>query len=202
MKSAIVLLVVLALSRISYARQAHDDAGSRPHTVRVFDEFDIESYSITVEANPESAPQETPDPEAPPSPTRLYGYGFFSGGSCNHGYKIIGGGGGGEAFPHRRLGIGGDGGYHQFSDGVTFGLYTLSVALHLGDSSANSRVDPFLSVSPGMYTSEDQGGFAFGLGGGVNFWFTGRVGLHTDLRFAALGTEEGIFLARVGVAFR
>jgi hypothetical protein len=53
-----------------------------------------------------------------------------------------------------------------------------------------------------MYTSEDQGGFAFGLGGGVNFWFTGRVGLHTDLRFAALGTEEGIFLARVGVAFR
>jgi hypothetical protein len=60
-----------------------------------------------------------------------------------------------------------------------------------------------LSLSPGVYTVPDEGGGgAFGFGGGLNLWFADRVGLHTDVRLAALGTEEGIFLFRVGVAFR
>jgi hypothetical protein len=144
----------------------------------------------------------TRSPEAPPPSNRPYVYGFFGGGGCNHGYKILGGGGGGEFFPRRRLGIGADGGLYQFIDDVSFGLYTFNVAFHLGESNGTSRVDPFLSVSPGMYNGEDQGGFALGAGGGLNIWSADRFGLHADLRFAALGTEEGVFLARVGVAFR
>jgi hypothetical protein len=46
--------------------------------------------------------------ETPSSPLRPYAYGSAAGGACNHGYTIAGGGGGGEFFPFRRLGIGGD----------------------------------------------------------------------------------------------
>jgi hypothetical protein len=178
--------------------EAAADVVSSSNGVRIFAEFDIEKYSLPRG----TASVQPPDEEALPSPRRPYGFGFFAGGSCNHGYSILGGGGGGEAFPHPRLGIGGEGGYYQFSDDVTFGLYDFRVSFHFGESSPTARVDPFLSVSPGMYTSEDQGGFALGFGGGANFWFTDRVGFHADLLLAALGTEEGIFLARVGVAFR
>jgi hypothetical protein len=138
-----------------------------------------------------------------PSPARPYGYGNFAGGSCNHGFTVIGGGGGGEAFPHPRLGLGGDLGYYQFVDDVSFALFAFNAAFHFGDRSGASRFDPYLSVSPGVYTVPDEGGGgAFGFGGGFNLWFADRVGLHTDVRLAALGTEEGIFLFRLGVAFR
>lgn len=43
---------------------------------------------------------------------------------------------------------------------------------------------------------------AFGLGAGFNVWIRDRVGLRAELRLQALGTEEGLFLVRVGIAFR
>ena len=131
-----------------------------------------------------------------------YAYANAAGGACNHGYTIVGGGGGGEFFPFRRLGIGGDLGFYQFIDDVSFGLYSFNAALHFGDQEEKARLDPYLSVSPGFYTSEDGGSAALGFGGGFNYWFSDRIGLHTDLRLAALGTEEGVFLVRVGAGFR
>lgn len=156
------------------------------------------ALTTTPEASPENAADETS-----PTAARPYGYANVATGRCNHGYAILGGGGGGEIFPFRRLGVGVDLGYHQFIDDIGFGVFSFNAALHLGDRTGKTRVDPFLSASPGFYTAGESGsGGAFGVGGGVNYWFHDRVGLHTDVRFAILGTEEAIALFRVGVAFR
>jgi hypothetical protein len=133
---------------------------------------------------------------------RPYGYGFYAGGSCNHDFRFSGGGGGGEVFPWKRLGLGFDGGYYKFHEDTEFGLASFHVALHLVDPSSGSRVDPFLSVSPGFYWSEDQAGGALGVGGGLNFWLMNRVGIRGEMRLQALGTEEGLTVFRIGATFR
>ena len=141
--------------------------------------------------------------EPPPAALRPYLYGNAAFGRCNHDYTIFGGGGGAEVFPGRRLGIGADLGYYEFSDDNSFGVYSLTVALHFPGDGEPRRADPYISISPGFYTSEvGPSGGSFGFGGGLNYWFGDRWGLHTDFRAALLGTEEGIVLVRVGIAFR
>ena len=105
-------------------------------------------------------------------------------------------------FPWKRLGLGFDGGYYKFHEDTQFGLASFNVALHLVDPTSESRVDPFLSVSPGFYWSEDQAGGALGVGVGLNFWLMNRVGIRGEMRLQALGTEEGLTVFRVGVTFR
>ncbi len=194
------LLPVAMSSAFSWNAWPGDDLRSSSRRISLV-EFPVSS-TLRIEAPAATAPELDEEPEARRSPTRPYAYGNVAAGRCNHGYSIFGGGGGGEAFPIGRLGIGGDLGYYQFVDDVSFGLFSANVALHLGDRSETARADPYFSVSPGFYTAGENGsGASFGLGGGFNYWFGERIGLHTDLRFAALGTEEAVTLFRVGVAF-
>jgi hypothetical protein len=140
--------------------------------------------------------------ESKSSPSaRPYGFGFYAAGSCNHDYTLSGGGGGGEGFPWKSLGLGFEAGYYKFHEDTSFGLASFNVAYHLGDPSSG-RVDPFLGVSAGFYWAEEQAGAGLGFGGGLNVWFTDRVGVRADLRLQTLGTEEGLFLYRVGVTVR
>jgi hypothetical protein len=141
--------------------------------------------------------------ESKSSPSaRPYGFGFYAAGSCNHGYTLSGGGGAGEGFPWKRLGLGFEAGYYKFHEDTSFGLATFNVAYHLVDPRSGSRFDPFLSVSTGFYWADEQAGAGIGFGGGLNVWITDRVGARADLRLQTLGTEEGLSLYRVGVTVR
>ena len=134
------------------------------------------------------------------------GHVYFTTGSCWHGYAIVGGGGGGEAFLWRGLALGGDVGYHQFVRDIGFGMATANVTYHFVNRNRPGKLDPFLGVSPvGVYFTRGgvggAGGVA-GLGGGLNYWFTEKIGLRSEARFQVLGVGEAVVLFRIGVSFR
>ena len=118
--------------------------------------------------------------EDPEKPFRYNGsgYTYFNIGACQHGYRLLGGGGGGDGFLWRGLTVGADGGYHQFSDGWGFGLLTLNVGYHFVDRKKPKKVDPFVNLSLLGGAVGSQGGFGGGgyLGGGLNYWFKERIG--------------------------
>lgn len=132
------------------------------------------------------------------------GYTYFNIGACQHGYRLLGGGGGGEAFVWRGLTLGGDAGYHQFSDGWGFWLGSLDLGYHFVDRKKPKRVDPFVTFSL-LGVAVARGGATPGghLGGGVTYWFKERVGLRTEARITVLPlAEEGIVAFHIGVSFR
>jgi hypothetical protein len=144
--------------------------------------------------------------EEPEKPFRYNGsgYAYFNIGACQHGYRLVGGGGGGEAFLWRGLTVGGDAGYHQFSDGWGFGLLTLNLGYHFVDRKKPKKVDPFVTLSLLGGAVGSQGGFAGGgyLGGGLNYWFKERIGLRTEVRLNVAATEEIVTAFYIGVSFR
>jgi hypothetical protein len=130
------------------------------------------------------------------------GHVYFAAGACQHGYKHVGIGGGGEGFVWRGLAIGGDLGYHYFVDDVGFGLMSLHIGYHFVDRKRPKRLDPFMNVTLlGAYLANGLGP-AGSLGGGLNYWFRPRIGLRTEVRFQALGAEEALSMFRIGFSFR
>lgn len=141
-------------------------------------------------------------------PERLFQYNgngqvYFASGVCQHGYKHLGIGGGGEGFVWRGLTVGGDLGYHQFVDDVNFGLASLHVGYHFVDRQGPKKLDPFVNFSPlGAYFAGGGFGSAAGVGGGLNYWFNEKIGLRTEVRYQALGADESLIVFRLGVNFR
>jgi hypothetical protein len=131
------------------------------------------------------------------------GHVYFATGVCQHGYKHVGVGGGGEAFLWRGLVVGGSAGYHQFVDDGGFGLASLDIGYHFTDRKVPRRFDPFVNISPvgALITGNGFGGAA-SIGGGANYWFKERVGLRTEVRFQVLAVEEAVVFLRIGVNFR
>ncbi len=132
------------------------------------------------------------------------GYTYFSAGACQHGYANLGGGGGGEGFVWRGLTLGGDVGYFKFPADYNngYGVATLNVGYHFVDRTRPKKLDPYLDFTvlgvafkPGSSTGAGH------LGGGVNYWFKERIGLHTGVQVQIVG-EDAVASFRVGLTFR
>ena len=122
-------------------------------------------------------------------------------GVCQHGVLLLGIDGGGEGFVYRGLALGGDIGAYSFTDTEPFGVATLGGNYHFVRRAAVGRFDPFIGAgytmvfSPGWYH-----GSGASLGGGINYWFTNRIGLRLDARAYIIG--ETAVVSRFGIAFR
>jgi len=144
--------------------------------------------------------------EEPEKPFRYNGsgYAYFNIGACQHGYRLSGGGGGGEAFLWRGLTVGGDAGYHQFTDGWGFGLLTLNLGYHFVDRKKPKKLAPFVNFSllGGAVAEGGHSGAGY-LGGGLNYWFKERIGLRSEVRLNVLAAgEEVVGAFYIGVSFR
>ena len=166
------------------------------------------TFGILLAANILSAPslaQETkiPEEEDPFQYKRLAG-GYFTVGECIHDYKLVGVGGSAEEFMWRGITLGADFSYQKFVEDETgFGTASLLIGYHFGDRKSPGKFDPFVNFSPfGAYFTGDGGAAIASFGGGVNYWFKERIGLHTAVRFTVLGYEEGTTGFNVGVVFR
>ena len=133
-------------------------------------------------------------------------YGFFTGGACQHGYALYGGGGGVEGFVWKGLSVGADAAQQKFvDDRRTFGMTLLSlpVGFHFVDRNKPLKWDPFVSVAPlGIVAWQGGASYHANLGGGVTYWFTGRLGLRAEFRAHAIGYDELTSQARIGITFR
>lgn len=124
-------------------------------------------------------------------------------GTCWHGYTLAGAGGGAEAFAWRGLTLGGDVAAQRFLDGdPVFGLLSANVGYHFVDRQRPARFDPFINLIIGGAVARDFWAGASGMGGGLNYWFSKRMGLHTEARFQVAGEDEGLLMVRIGLSFR
>ena len=141
---------------------------------------------------------------ADPETYRGSGYGFFTAGRCQHGYTILGGGGGAEGFLWKGLTLGAEGGYQKFINDVGFGDFYLPVGYHFVDRKRlDPKLDPFVSVSVlGVFAGRGGYGGAGHIGGGVTYWFKKRIGVRMEFRAHVFAGEEVTGQARVGITFR
>jgi hypothetical protein len=92
-------------------------------------------------------------------------------------------GGGGEGFFTKHLGLGGDVGYltpfRHWKDGI--GTFSPDFIVRFRAKNDGNKVEPFVT---GGYTLFFREGTVSGanFGGGLNYWFTDRVGLRFELR--------------------
>ena len=135
---------------------------------------------------------------------RYYGSGYavLGMGSCVHGVGNVSVAGGGDAFLYRGLTFGGEIGHYQFVERNSngFGLGGLNAGYHFGNRRGAARVEPFVSGGLGLAfrNSASLGG---SFGGGVNYWFSRRVGLRLEGRAYGF-REDAIVKFGVGISFR
>lgn len=132
-------------------------------------------------------------------------YGYFTGGGCQHGYGIVGGGAGAEGFLWRGLTIGIEGGAHTYVNDKGFGDLHMPVGYHFVDRKKSAKVDPFVSFSPaGLFyrTSGNGIGYATHGGGGVTYWFKPRLGVRMEFRVHTFGYDEVTAQGRIGISYR
>lgn len=128
-------------------------------------------------------------------------YGFFTGGGCQHGYGIVGGGAGTEGFLWRGLTIGVEGGAYTYVSDKSFGDLHIPVGYHFVDRKKMVKVDPFISFAVGLLYRSGIGPAAHA-GGGVTYWFMPRLGIRTEFRAHAYGYDEVTAQGRIGISYR
>lgn len=132
-------------------------------------------------------------------------YAYASGGSCQHGYAVAGGGGGAEGFVWKGLSIGLEAGYQSFINSYDYMELSVPIGYHFVNRKTPAKWDPFISTSLlGIGIQTDRSGFgaAGSLGGGVNYWFRKRIGLRLEFRSHVLAGNEITAQARAGIVFR
>jgi hypothetical protein len=145
---------------------------------------------------------------APAAAQRSNGYVFFapgaaSCGGCNNMTLHLGGGA--EGILGKGVGLGAELGFlaprESFGDGL--GVFSPNGYYHFPGKSKDRKLDPFVT---GGYTLLFRNGHAslWNFGGGVNYWFGGKLGLKLEMRdhvWSDGGTTHywGI---RIGLAFR
>jgi hypothetical protein len=142
--------------------------------------------------------------EDPEEPFRYYGNGhlFFTAGACQHGYALVGAGGGGEGMLWHGLTIGGEIGIQTFAGDARFGTAGLNVGYHFVNRNRPQKLDPFVKVTPlGVAMAGGVTGWG-GIGGGLNYWFTKKIALRTEVMAQAIADEERIVAFRIGLSFR
>lgn len=137
------------------------------------------------------------------TPNRYYGSGYASVGvgSCAHRVTNVSFGAGGDAFLFRGLTAGAEIGHYQFvergSDG--FGIAGFNAGYHWNRRGAG-RTEPFVSAGPAIvFGNASSPGASFG--GGVNYWFSRRLGLRLEGRLYGFA-GDAIAKFRVGISFR
>lgn len=128
-------------------------------------------------------------------------YGYFTGGSCQHGYGIVGGGAGAEGFLWRGLTVGVEGGAYTYIGDKGFGDVYLPVGFHFVDRKRIAKVDPFVSFGVGLFYRSGIGLATHG-GGGVTYWFKPRLGIRAEFRAHTYGYDEVTAQGRIGIAYR
>lgn len=103
----------------------------------------------------------------------------------------------------RGLTVGADLGAHRFvAHDPIFGLLTAKVGYHFVDRGRPARVDPFINLLVGGAFTGDIAASSAGFGGGLNYWFSDRIGLHSEARFQVVSVMEGLLTFRIGLSFR
>ena len=133
-----------------------------------------------------------------------YGSGYAALGlaSCVHGVGNVSFAGGGDAFLYRGLALGGEIGYYRFVErgSNAFGLGGLNAGYHFINRRRPGKIEPFVSGGlAAAFRNSVTPGVTFG--GGVNYWFSRRVGLRLEGRAYGFAGEA---LAKfgVGISFR
>jgi hypothetical protein len=136
---------------------------------------------------------------------RGWGYAFAGvGGNTgfNSGARFTAGGGG-EVLFFRGLGVGGELGYLSSPErvGNGFGIGSVDLAYHFNRS---GKIAPFVTGGPSVAFSSGGGSAVGGnLGGGIQYWPKGRVGLRFEVRDHVFSSDSPhLFTFRVGVTFR
>ena len=113
-------------------------------------------------------------------------------------------GGGGEAYVYKGLGFGAEIGYLSPIKALDQGLGCLSInGLYAFRGSAGGKVVPFIS---GGYSLLFRSGTlnAVNFGGGINYWFTRKVGLRLEFRdhVSPAYFQDHLLQGRVGITVR
>ncbi len=130
------------------------------------------------------------------------GYAALGLGSCMHGVTNVSFAGGGDAFLYRGLTLGGDIGHYRFVErgGNGFGIGGVNAGYHFVNRRRAARIEPFVSAGLAMaFGNGSSPGGSFG--GGVNYWFSRRIGLHLEGRAYGFA-GEALAKFRVGISFR
>lgn len=117
-------------------------------------------------------------------------------------------GGGGELLVYKGLGVGGEVGYltptQSFSDGL--GTLSLNGSYHLLPYKGEGKVALFVTAGYSLFFRSGTANL-LNVGGGLNYWFTKRVGLRVEVRDHIWPNRGGESTAhfwgvRVGIALR
>jgi len=79
---------------------------------------------------------------------------------------------------------------------------SVDMSRHFRQSSGAGRWQPFLTGGVFIVASGDAGNGGLTIGGGVDRWFTRRVGMRIDVRDQFLPGTFSLVGARIGVVFR
>ena len=114
-------------------------------------------------------------------------------------------GGGGEGVVGKGIGVGAEigalGPMECFRCAV--GVFSPNGYFHFRRT-RGQKIDPFVTGGYTLFFREGHGNL-FNFGGGVNYWFSRRVGLRLELRdhvSTSYGSTEHYWGGRIGVAFR
>ncbi len=138
---------------------------------------------------------------------RGQGYVFFApGGATSSGYTeaVMHVGGGVEGLLYKGLGIGAEIGYLYPTVSASSGVAVVSLngLYQFGSPGAKRKVVPFIT---GGWSMAIRDGMVNGanVGGGLNYWFTRRMGLRLEFRDHFVPSDLGthIWQARVGLTF-
>jgi hypothetical protein len=130
------------------------------------------------------------------------GYAVLGLGSCVHGVGNVSVAAGGEGFLYRGLTLGGEIGHYRFVERSSsgFGIAGVNAGYHFVNRRRPGRVEPFVSGGlAAAFRSAVTPGVTFG--GGVNYWFSRRVGVRLEGRGYGFA-GEAIAKFGVGISFR
>lgn len=130
------------------------------------------------------------------------GYATFGIGECRHGVAALNGNGGGDKFlSFSNVSLGAEIGAYQFVErnGSIFGITTLNVGYHFVNRVGSDKLDPFVSLGPGVVFFSDGGGGVMSYGGGLNYWYKPKIAVRSEGRFY---TGENLMMFRIGFSFR
>jgi len=135
------------------------------------------------------------------------GYVFIAPGAASHdGGSTLNIGGGGEGLLYKGLGVGADIGYlfPRQDFGCGFGLLSVDGSYHFGARTPGRKVVPFVTAGYSLAFRSGHANLA-NFGGGLDYWFTDRVGLRAEFRdyvWGCYGCSTHFWGVRLGVAFR
>ncbi len=129
------------------------------------------------------------------------GYAVLGMGTCAHGVANVSFAAGGDGLLYRGLAVGGDIGHYRFVErgGHGFGVAGLNAGYHF-NRRTGARIEPFIGGGPAIaFGNGSSPGASFA--GGVNYWFSRRVGLRLEGRVYGFA-GEALAKFRVGISFR